>query len=174
MKLSRTLRDIISQPLIFVRETLPRDTFDALDKLYQVRCSPSSSFRFHLNSLSRSLQLIHVGKLSTSARYQLFPSIEMLNALNRDFGVPLTEKEMKCKREKRFSSRSHVSRSVFSSDDRSPSASLIFPNANAPKLRDSPPMEPRLAPSPEETKPSTANFLQKNIEQIHLASRKIK
>ena len=48
--------------------------------------------------LSRSLQLIHVGKLSASARYQLFPSIEMLNALNRDFGVPLTEKEMKCKR----------------------------------------------------------------------------
>ena len=40
VKLSRTLRDIISQPLIFVRETLPRDTFDALDKLHQVRHSP--------------------------------------------------------------------------------------------------------------------------------------
>ena len=36
VKLSKNLRDIISQPLIFVRENLAKDTFDALDKLNQV------------------------------------------------------------------------------------------------------------------------------------------
>jgi hypothetical protein len=35
-KLSRTLRDIVSQPFIFVRDSLPKDTFAALDKLHQV------------------------------------------------------------------------------------------------------------------------------------------
>jgi hypothetical protein len=38
-----------------------------------------------------------VHKLSSSARYNLFPTIEMITALNRDFGVPLSEKEIKCK-----------------------------------------------------------------------------
>ena len=37
IKLCRTLRDIISQPLIFVRDVLPKETFEALDKLHQVR-----------------------------------------------------------------------------------------------------------------------------------------
>lgn len=36
IKLSRTLHDIISQPLIFVREILAKETFDALDKLHKV------------------------------------------------------------------------------------------------------------------------------------------
>ncbi len=38
--------------------------------------------------------LVH--KLSSSARYNLFPTIEMITSLSRDFGVPLTEKEIKC------------------------------------------------------------------------------
>ncbi len=37
IKLCRTLRDIVSQPLIFVRETLAKETFEALEKLHQVR-----------------------------------------------------------------------------------------------------------------------------------------
>jgi hypothetical protein len=36
IKLCRTLRDIVSQPLIFVRDVLAKETFEALDKLYQV------------------------------------------------------------------------------------------------------------------------------------------
>jgi len=36
IKLRRTLRDIISQPLVFVRDALSKETFDALDKLHQV------------------------------------------------------------------------------------------------------------------------------------------
>jgi hypothetical protein len=36
IKLCRTLRDIVSQPLIFIREILAKETFDALDKLHQV------------------------------------------------------------------------------------------------------------------------------------------
>ena len=36
IKLCRTLRDIVSQPLIFVRDVLPKETFEAIDKLNQV------------------------------------------------------------------------------------------------------------------------------------------
>jgi len=36
IKLGRTLRDIVSQPLIFVRDILAKETFEALDKLHQV------------------------------------------------------------------------------------------------------------------------------------------
>ncbi len=37
IKLCRKLHDIISQPLIFVRDMLSKETFEALDKLNQVR-----------------------------------------------------------------------------------------------------------------------------------------
>jgi hypothetical protein len=37
IKLRRTLRDIVSQPLIFIRDILAKETFEALDKLHKVR-----------------------------------------------------------------------------------------------------------------------------------------
>ncbi len=46
IKLCRTLRDIVSQPLIFVRDVLPKETFEALDKLHQVGFFISIFFYF--------------------------------------------------------------------------------------------------------------------------------
>ena len=48
IKLRRTLRDIISQPLVFVRDALSKETFDALDKLHQV------NWNFNLCSINFS------------------------------------------------------------------------------------------------------------------------
>jgi hypothetical protein len=48
-KLSRTLRDIVSQPFIFVRDSLPKETFAALDKLHQVCLS---SLKYMINLIS--------------------------------------------------------------------------------------------------------------------------
>ena len=41
IKLCRALGEIISQPLIFIRDNLAKETFDALDRLNQVRSSSS-------------------------------------------------------------------------------------------------------------------------------------
>ncbi|CAF2086152.1 unnamed protein product [Rotaria magnacalcarata] len=136
IKLCRTLRDIVSQPLIFVRDFLAKETFEALDKLHQ-------------------LVLVH--KLSSSARYNLFPTIEMITSLSRDFGVPLTEKEI----------------ILFSSDDRSPSASTTREKKNKHIIDSSDsnnPSKQERVPSQEEIIRPDINFLEKNIERIRLAS----
>jgi hypothetical protein len=94
VKLGRTLREIISRPLIFVREYLSKDTFDALNNLHQVRTLPTL-----VNEYVRLFQLIHIGKLNVSTQLKLFPTIDMINALNSDFGVQLTDNEIQCKRQ---------------------------------------------------------------------------
>ncbi|CAF2491807.1 unnamed protein product [Rotaria sp. Silwood2] len=136
IKLGRTLRDIISQPLIFVRDFLAKDTFEALDKLHQ---------------------LVHVHKLSSSARYNLFPTIEMITSLSRDFGTPLTEKEI----------------ILFSTDDRSPSASTTNEKLNKNIVDNhysNNQLKQEQIASPEEIKRPEINFLAKNIERIRLSS----
>lgn len=52
IKLSRKLRDIVSQPLIFVRDTLPKETFEALDKLNQVETNIFHLFSFEKKKMS--------------------------------------------------------------------------------------------------------------------------
>ncbi|CAF1074162.1 unnamed protein product [Rotaria sp. Silwood1] len=136
IKLCRTLHDIISQPLIFVRDFLTKDTFEALDKLHQ---------------------LIHVHKLSSTARYNLFPTIEMITSLSRDFGVPLTDKEI----------------ILFSSDDRTPSASTINEKRNKNIINNhhsNNQLKQEQIPSLEEIKRPDINFLTRNIERVRLSS----
>ncbi|CAF0826393.1 unnamed protein product [Rotaria sordida] len=136
IKLCRTLRDIVSQPLIFVRDFLSKDTFEALDKLHQ---------------------LVHVHKLSSSARYNLFPTIEMITSLNKDFGIPLSEKEI----------------ILFSTDDRSPSASTTNEKRNKNIINNhhsNNQLKQEQIPLPEEIKRPEINFLEKNIERVRLSS----
>ncbi|CAF0720803.1 unnamed protein product [Adineta steineri] len=152
IRLSRTLRNIVSQPLIFLRDNLTKETFEALDKLHK-------------------LALVH--KLSSSARYKLFPTMEMVTSINKDYGIPLTENEIR----------------LFARDDRLPPSSAPPPSqrplsstqaeednniiqntysSNNVFIREQPQR------SMDDTQLPDINFLARNKERIRLASLKNK
>ncbi|CAF0974604.1 unnamed protein product [Adineta ricciae] len=148
IRLSRTLHNIVSQPLIYVRDSLTKETFKALKKLHE-------------------LVLVH--KLNSSARHRLFPTMEMITSLNKDFGVPLTENEIK----------------LFSSDDRLP------PTPSRPTSSQHPieeahreteynhstytePVKEQTMQSKNDIQRPQINFVARNMEHIRLASLKNK
>nr|XP_006825114.1 PREDICTED: uncharacterized protein LOC102807383 [Saccoglossus kowalevskii] len=69
VRLHEPLSIIIQQPLLYVRDMVPKPCLDAIIKLDQ---------------------LTHMKKLRDVARNDLFPTSEMILSLSREFGVPLT------------------------------------------------------------------------------------
>ncbi|UJR38075.1 hypothetical protein I4U23_030756 [Adineta vaga] len=143
IRLSRTLNNIVSHPLIFIRNSLTKETFEALEKLHQ-------------------LVLVH--RLNSSARYQLFPTMKMITSLNKDFGVPLSENEIK----------------LFSTDDRLPSTTP----PPQPSVEEEHPIiehnysthgesiEGQTFPSFNDTQPPEIDFVARNMERVRLTSLK--
>ncbi|EDO32777.1 predicted protein, partial [Nematostella vectensis] len=77
VRLHEPLTVIVQNPLLYVRDLVPRPCFDALSKLDKVR----------LNSMLR------VTKLREATRSDLFPSADMVISMSREFGVPLTTED---------------------------------------------------------------------------------
>ncbi|KAL5013481.1 hypothetical protein ScPMuIL_007751 [Solemya velum] len=72
VKLHEPLADIISQPLLYIRDMVPKLCFGALTKLHE---------------------LTKVDKIRDAVRNELFPSAEMVVCMSKEFGVPLTQED---------------------------------------------------------------------------------
>eukprot|EP00794_Sanderia_malayensis_P005993 gene5993-6689_t len=69
VRLHQPLDAIVKQPLLYVRDMVPRDCMEGLLKLHELRKST---------------------KLRDVIRNELFPSAEMIASLSKEFGIPLT------------------------------------------------------------------------------------
>lgn len=72
VRLHEPLEVIVQNPLLYVRDLVPKPCFDALAKLDQV---------------------LKLSKLREVYRNDLFPSAEMIVSMSREFGVPLTAED---------------------------------------------------------------------------------
>ncbi|XP_069500062.1 uncharacterized protein CFAP92 isoform X2 [Ambystoma mexicanum] len=72
IQLHETLSSIVQHPLLYVRDMVPSPCFQALSRLDYIR---------------------HARKLRAVIHGDLLPSVEMVNLMSREFGIPLT-KEM--------------------------------------------------------------------------------
>ncbi|XP_069062733.1 uncharacterized protein CFAP92 isoform X2 [Pleurodeles waltl] len=70
VQLHEPLSSIVQQPLLYVRDMLPSACFQALSRLDHI---------------------CHVTKLREVIQGDLLPSVEMVNLLSREFGIPLTK-----------------------------------------------------------------------------------
>ncbi|CAL1542846.1 unnamed protein product [Lymnaea stagnalis] len=73
VKLHEPLRLIVEQPLLYVRDMVFRPCFDALIKLDQMK---------------------KVAKMTDVVRNNLFPTVEMVVTMSREFGVPFTQMDL--------------------------------------------------------------------------------
>ncbi|XP_076801957.1 uncharacterized protein LOC143446271 isoform X1 [Clavelina lepadiformis] len=69
IRLHQSIPEIMSQPLLYVRDVIPRASFDCLVKIQQI------------TKLGRLRDVIHS---------DLFPTSEMVISMSREFGIPLT------------------------------------------------------------------------------------
>ncbi|XP_032228067.2 uncharacterized protein LOC5503934 [Nematostella vectensis] len=72
VRLHEPLTVIVQNPLLYVRDLVPRPCFDALSKLDK---------------------MLRVTKLREATRSDLFPSADMVISMSREFGVPLTAED---------------------------------------------------------------------------------
>lgn len=72
IKLHEPLSIIVQQPLLYVRDMVPRPCFDALVKLYEI---------------TKLTQMKYV------VRNDLFPTADMVISMSKEFGVPLTQED---------------------------------------------------------------------------------
>lgn len=72
VRLHEPLEVIVQNPLLYVRDLVPKPCFDALAKLDQV---------------------LKLSKLREVCRNDLFPSADMIVSMSREFGVPLTAED---------------------------------------------------------------------------------
>lgn len=72
VRLHQPLRDIVQQPLLYVRDILPRKCFQAVTKLFQ---------------------LTQCTSLHNAIRNEMLPTADMIISLSKEFGVPLTDED---------------------------------------------------------------------------------
>ncbi|XP_074646485.1 uncharacterized protein LOC141902581 [Tubulanus polymorphus] len=72
VKLHEPLDIIVQQPLLYIRDMVPRPCFQALIKLHD---------------------LLSMDLLRNAVRNELFPSAEMVVSMSKEFGVPLTSED---------------------------------------------------------------------------------
>ncbi|XP_063952895.1 uncharacterized protein LOC129255695 [Lytechinus pictus] len=101
IKLHEPMSVIVKQPLLYVRDMVPRPCFEALIKLDQ---------------------LVNQDKLRNVSKNDLYPSAESIVSLSREFGVPLTTADFEDLKER--------DEPVYLSEDavRSHSASQVLPS----------------------------------------------
>ncbi|XP_053378149.1 uncharacterized protein LOC123529262 isoform X2 [Mercenaria mercenaria] len=84
VKLHEPLRQIVQQPLLYVRDMVPKPCFEALVKLHE---------------------LLKTKSVKDAVRNQLFPTADMVVSMSKEFGVPFTTEdfeELQVKDEKSF------------------------------------------------------------------------
>ncbi|XP_060570277.1 uncharacterized protein LOC132728621 [Ruditapes philippinarum] len=84
VKLHEPLVQIVQQPLLYVRDMVPKPCFDALVKLHE---------------------LIKAKSVKDAVRNELFPTADMVVSMSKEFGVPFTTEdfeELQVKEEKSF------------------------------------------------------------------------
>lgn len=72
VKLHEPLSIIVQQPLLYVRDMVPRPCFDALVKLYEIT---------------------KLSQMKNVVRNDLFPTADMVISMSKEFGVPLTQED---------------------------------------------------------------------------------
>lgn len=84
VKLHEPLGQIVQQPLLYVRDMVPKPCFDALVKLHE---------------------LTKIKSVKDAVRNELFPTADMVVSMSKEFGIPFTTEdfeELQVKEEKSF------------------------------------------------------------------------
>ncbi|CAF0762637.1 unnamed protein product [Didymodactylos carnosus] len=93
IKLHRPLKEIVQQPLLYVRDMVPKESFEALRRLHE---------------------MVKMHNLRSSVKHNLFPTADMIVSLSKEFGVPITQKEFEAFSSYKPYSHNHKKEQSFS------------------------------------------------------------